>query len=105
MTKKIRYGSEARMCKRSKDFNTHQLEVEGFKYKIEQLDNAHKKSMDVIRKMLEPCLKVIAPSTIDKILNGKFKTTAILNPYMDAATLTQKFGWFIELDDFDLRRC
>lgn len=96
---KIRYGAEARMCTRKRDFRTNEIVLDTLNKKIKDINDDRNNLLEVVDKMLKP-LGDLPAETIQKILDGKFKTKTLLA--CDIYPFTKKFGWYIELTDDDL---
>ena len=103
---KIRYGAEARMCNRKRDFRTTEIVLDTLNSHIKELKDIINHKQDIINKLVRPFGKLDIPKeTFDKILEGKFETKAFVDNLLgtqDPLASVKRLGYVIELDDWNL---
>lgn len=100
---KIRYGAEARMCNRKRDFRTTEIVLDTLNSHIKELKDIINHKQDIISKLVRPFVKLDIPKeTFDKILEGKFETKAFVDGLGSLDPLVRRLGYVIELDEWDL---
>lgn len=100
---KIRYGAEARMCNRKRDFRTTEIVLDTLNSHIKELEDVINYKQDIISKLIRPFAKLNIPKeTFDKILEGKFETKVFVDSLATQDPLVRRLGYVIELDEFDL---
>ena len=96
---KIKYGAEARMCTRKRDFRTNEIVLDTLNSHINELKDIINHKQDIISKLVRPFVKLNIPKeTFDKILEGKFETKAFVDGNIQDP-LMRRLGYVIELDD------
>lgn len=100
---KIKYGAEARMCTRKRDFRTNEIVLDTLNSHINELKDTINHNQDVINKLMRPFVNLNIPKeTFDKILEGKFVTKTFVDDLDIRNPFAKRLCYIIELDTFDL---
>lgn len=100
---KIRYGAEARMCSRKRDFRTNEIVLGTLNSHINELKDTINHNQDIINKLMKPFVNLnISKETFDKILEGKFVTKTFVDDLDMQNPFAKRLCYIIELDTCDL---
>lgn len=100
---KIRYGAEARMCTRKRDFRTNEIVLDTLNSHINELKDTINHNQDIIDKLMRPFVNLNIPKEIfDKILEGKFETKVFVDDSGIENPFAKRLCYIIELDAHDL---